>query len=149
MFKMDWNGQGQEIMLDDLNLTIFRDLSFEQFASTCVMAGCDFLPNIPNVGIKKALKQIQICGGDYEKVRWQMGREAVGNGLIRHANPPVTLLTGMPVFPNQRLRSASPIRTSFSPHLAAVPASEGVGSSDQGAGAPQAVGSERSRRGQP
>ena len=68
MFKMDWNGMGQEIMLSELSSTIFKDLSFEQFASTCVMAGCDFLPNIPNIGIKKALKQIQISG-DYEKVR--------------------------------------------------------------------------------
>ena len=64
---MDRNGQGQEIMISDLSLTIFKDLSFENFASTCVMAGCDFLPNIPNIGIKRALKQMQISG-NYEKV---------------------------------------------------------------------------------
>jgi 5'-3' exonuclease len=31
------------------------------------MAGCDFLPNIPNVGIKRALKYIT-ASGDYIKV---------------------------------------------------------------------------------
>ena len=56
-FKMDNDGMGQEIRYADV--TANRDLSFagftpDQFLEMCVMSGCDYLPSLPGVGIKKA-----------------------------------------------------------------------------------------------
>lgn len=56
-FKMDADGVGQEIRYNDLALN--RDLSFvgftpDQFLEMCVMSGCDYLPSLPGVGIKRA-----------------------------------------------------------------------------------------------
>lgn len=56
-FKMDNDGIGQEIRYDDIQKN--KDLSFvgftsDQFLEMCVMSGCDYLPSLPGVGIKKA-----------------------------------------------------------------------------------------------
>lgn len=56
-FKMDNEGVGQEIRYDDIAQN--KDLSFvgftpDQFLEMCVMSGCDYLPSLPGVGIKKA-----------------------------------------------------------------------------------------------
>jgi exonuclease-1 len=56
-FKMDNDGMGQEIRYADVVAN--RDLSFagftpDQFLEMCVMSGCDYLPSLPGVGIKKA-----------------------------------------------------------------------------------------------
>ena len=56
-FKIDNDGMGQEIRYADVVAN--RDLSFagftpDQFLEMCVMSGCDYLPSLPGVGIKKA-----------------------------------------------------------------------------------------------
>ena len=56
-FKMDNDGVGQEIRYADV--VVNRELSFvgftpDQFLEMCVMSGCDYLPSLPGVGIKRA-----------------------------------------------------------------------------------------------
>ncbi|WOG96770.1 hypothetical protein DCAR_0416106 [Daucus carota subsp. sativus] len=59
MFKMDRDGNGEEIVLDKLFdsvscLPSFRNFDKNLFLGMCVLAGCDFLPSIPGIGIAKA-----------------------------------------------------------------------------------------------
>ncbi|CAN6444547.1 unnamed protein product [Victoria cruziana] len=59
IFKMDRYGQGEEILMDDvLNASAcglsFRNFTQELFTGMCVLAGCDFLPSIPGIGIRRA-----------------------------------------------------------------------------------------------
>ncbi|KAG1668814.1 hypothetical protein FOA52_004908 [Chlamydomonas sp. UWO 241] len=57
LYKLDKYGNGEEILLEDLALNqgvSFVGFSHEMFAMTCIMAGCDFLPSLPNIGLKKA-----------------------------------------------------------------------------------------------
>ena len=54
---MDNDGVGQEIRYADV--VVNRELSFvgftpDQFLEMCVMSGCDYLPSLPGVGIKRA-----------------------------------------------------------------------------------------------
>ncbi|KAJ8443284.1 hypothetical protein Cgig2_010179 [Carnegiea gigantea] len=59
IFKMDRFGNGEEIVLDKVfNSTIpkpsFRHFNKSLFIGMCVLAGCDFLPSVPGIGIAKA-----------------------------------------------------------------------------------------------
>ncbi|KMT11114.1 hypothetical protein BVRB_5g111960 [Beta vulgaris subsp. vulgaris] len=59
IFKMDRFGNGEEIVLDKVfNSTeskpSFRNFTTNLFIDMCVLAGCDFLPSIPGIGISKA-----------------------------------------------------------------------------------------------
>lgn len=58
---MHLDGQGEEVILEDL-LKAF-DLSHDKFLNWCILAGCDYLPNLKGIGIKKA-KQIRDTGDD-------------------------------------------------------------------------------------
>ena len=54
---MDQAGNGLEIRVGDLSLN--KDLNFvgftmEHFLEMCIMSGCDYLPSIPGIGVKKA-----------------------------------------------------------------------------------------------
>ncbi|XP_074316592.1 exonuclease 1 [Silene latifolia] len=59
IFKMDKFGNGEEIALDkvfsstDLKPS-FRNFNRVLFIEMCVLAGCDFLPSVPGIGIAKA-----------------------------------------------------------------------------------------------
>ncbi|KAF3794649.1 Exonuclease 1 [Nymphaea thermarum] len=59
IFKMDRYGHGEEILMDDVlkpnacGLS-FRNFDQELFTGMCVLAGCDFLPSVPGIGIKRA-----------------------------------------------------------------------------------------------
>ncbi|KAG2434397.1 hypothetical protein HYH02_012409 [Chlamydomonas schloesseri] len=57
LYKLDRAGHGEEVLLADLPLV--RELNMAGFdhdmlLQMCILAGCDFLPNISGVGIKKA-----------------------------------------------------------------------------------------------
>ncbi|GFR51468.1 hypothetical protein Agub_g13877 [Astrephomene gubernaculifera] len=57
LYKLDRSGSGEEILLADLPLV--RELNMtgfdhEMLLQMCIFAGCDFLPNLSGVGIKKA-----------------------------------------------------------------------------------------------
>ncbi|XP_031487845.1 uncharacterized protein LOC116255895 [Nymphaea colorata] len=59
IFKMDRYGHGEEILMDDVLKSnacglSFRNFDQELFTGMCVLAGCDFLPSVPGIGIKRA-----------------------------------------------------------------------------------------------
>ncbi|KAI5660255.1 hypothetical protein M9H77_29048 [Catharanthus roseus] len=59
IFKMDQYGNGQEVILDKFfssTTHVPSFLSFDRmlFTGMCVLAGCDFLPSVPGIGISKA-----------------------------------------------------------------------------------------------
>ncbi|KAJ9676858.1 hypothetical protein PVL29_022054 [Vitis rotundifolia] len=59
IFKMDRNGNGEEMVLDRVFDSVARVPSFqnfdkELFTGMCVLAGCDFLPSVPGIGIARA-----------------------------------------------------------------------------------------------
>ncbi|KAK6261410.1 hypothetical protein QUC31_007226 [Theobroma cacao] len=58
-FKMDRYGNGEELVLAKVFDSItskpsFRGFDKELFIGMCVLAGCDFLPSVPGIGIAKA-----------------------------------------------------------------------------------------------
>ncbi|TXG50831.1 hypothetical protein EZV62_023355 [Acer yangbiense] len=63
VFKMDRYGNGKELLLDKVfdSLTgtpSFRSFDKELFIGMCVLAGCDFLPSVPGIGIAKAYSMV-------------------------------------------------------------------------------------------
>ncbi|PRP87821.1 exonuclease 1-like [Planoprotostelium fungivorum] len=57
LFKMDNYCQGKEIKLSDLpnNAGLsFVHFTHEMFRHVCILSGCDYLPSVPGMGIKKA-----------------------------------------------------------------------------------------------
>ena len=55
LFKMDKNGYAEEIRADDIyKLGLFVGFNAQMFLEMCVLSGCDFLPKIEGIGIKKA-----------------------------------------------------------------------------------------------
>ncbi|XWS60896.1 hypothetical protein CRYUN_Cryun07bG0077300 [Craigia yunnanensis] len=58
-FKMDRYGNGEELVLAKIFDSVtskpsFRNFDKELFTCMCVLAGCDFLPSVPGIGIVKA-----------------------------------------------------------------------------------------------
>ncbi|CUG06451.1 Hypothetical protein, putative [Bodo saltans] len=57
--KMDSSGSCDCLYVRDLpNIPLLNQLSYESFVVGCIMSGCDYLPSLPNVGIKTAFKLI-------------------------------------------------------------------------------------------
>ncbi|XP_027923959.1 exonuclease 1 isoform X1 [Vigna unguiculata] len=59
IFKMDRNGNGERIQLKkvfsaEFGRPSFRSFNMELFTGMCVLAGCDFLPSVPGIGIARA-----------------------------------------------------------------------------------------------
>ncbi|XP_071717457.1 exonuclease 1 [Rutidosis leptorrhynchoides] len=59
IFKMDRYGNGEEIVIDQVFDAVgcrpsFRHFNKELFTGMCIIAGCDFLPSVPGIGIAKA-----------------------------------------------------------------------------------------------
>ena len=57
LYKMDAGGHGLEIKLNNLGACTELSLqhwSHAQFQQMCVLAGCDYLPSLPSLGLKKA-----------------------------------------------------------------------------------------------
>ncbi|XP_010249407.1 PREDICTED: exonuclease 1 isoform X1 [Nelumbo nucifera] len=59
IFKMDRYGNGEEIVLDSIFNSVAGAYSFtnfdkDLFTGMCVLSGCDFLPSLPGIGIKRA-----------------------------------------------------------------------------------------------
>jgi exonuclease-1 len=54
---MDHNGNGELIQLDDLGAVPepnFGGFTQDMFRHICMLSGCDYLPNIPGLGLKTA-----------------------------------------------------------------------------------------------
>lgn len=57
LYKLDRTGAGEELSLEDLPNCPSLPLSgwtSDQFLQLCIMAGCDFLAQLPGIGLKKA-----------------------------------------------------------------------------------------------
>jgi 5'-3' exonuclease len=57
LFKMDAVGHGKEIKLQDLGANTglrFHNFTLDMFRQMCILSGCDYLPSIPGLGLKKA-----------------------------------------------------------------------------------------------
>lgn len=57
LFKMDKSGHGEEFQYSDLVRN--KDLNFTNFTKQmvlemCIMSGCDYLPSLPGMGVKRA-----------------------------------------------------------------------------------------------
>ncbi|KAK0587864.1 hypothetical protein LWI29_030175 [Acer saccharum] len=63
VFKMDRYGNGEELLLDKVFDSVtctpsFQSFDSELFIGMCVLAGCDFLPSVPGIGIAKAYSMV-------------------------------------------------------------------------------------------
>ncbi|KAK6123068.1 hypothetical protein DH2020_043187 [Rehmannia glutinosa] len=63
VFKMDRYGNGEEIVLEKVfnavgGVPSFKKFDGQLFIGMCVLAGCDFLPSVPGVGIAKAYNYV-------------------------------------------------------------------------------------------
>lgn len=80
--KMTHNGFGQIVDIPQFraeqnnkaegwsdNLRAFQKMSEEEFLSTCIMAGCEYLNSIDRVGLKVVLKNFQKAGSCEKVIR--------------------------------------------------------------------------------
>ncbi|KHJ40861.1 hypothetical protein D918_09070 [Trichuris suis] len=59
MFKMDISGSGQLYERDKLHLALqvtIEKFDFAKFRRSCILSGCDYVSNLPGIGIRKAIK---------------------------------------------------------------------------------------------
>jgi len=85
LFKMDKNGQGFEIDLDELKLVEdinFRTFTLDMLLITCILSGCDYLDSIKGIGFKKAHKLVYETGNDIKALFRRIRREG------KHFIPP-------------------------------------------------------------
>ncbi|KAL1318425.1 exonuclease 1 [Arachis ipaensis] len=59
IFKMDRDGNGERIEIEKVfcaksSRPSFRNFDMKLFTGMCVLAGCDFLPSVPGIGIARA-----------------------------------------------------------------------------------------------
>jgi exonuclease 1 len=82
-FKMDKNGLGIEVDLDNLGLV--QELNFKSFTpdmllTTCILSGCDYIESIKGIGFKKAHKLVYETGKDVKALLRRIRRD--GKHLI-------------------------------------------------------------------
>lgn len=78
LFKMDKNGQGFEIDLDELPLVEeinLRTFTMDMLLIMCILSGCDYLDSIKGIGLKKAHKLIYETGMDIKGLFRRIRRE--------------------------------------------------------------------------
>ncbi|KAG0092379.1 Rad2 nuclease [Podila epicladia] len=62
IFKLDKCGSGIEILHDNLKMVqevSFHDWSMTEIRHMCILAGCDYLPSIPGMGLKTAQRLLR------------------------------------------------------------------------------------------
>lgn len=77
-FKMDRNGNGFEIDLDNLNEVKeydFKGFKDDMLLTMCILSGCDYLDSVRGVGFKKAYKLVQECGENLDEILQLIRRE--------------------------------------------------------------------------
>ena len=63
VFKMDNDGNCESVQYQDIfNLLIFKNFTRKMLLEACVLAGCDYLQSAPNIGIRTAIKLLQLHG---------------------------------------------------------------------------------------
>lgn len=59
LFKLDREGNCQSLSRSDfLRLPIISELNQKMIVESCVLSGCDYLPSIPRMGIRTAIKRM-------------------------------------------------------------------------------------------
>jgi len=84
-FKMDANGDGQEVdlsLLQEASELNFRPFTHDMLLLTCIISGCDYLESIKGIGFKKAHKLVYECGNDFKAIIKKIRREG------KHVIPP-------------------------------------------------------------
>lgn len=82
-FKMDANGDGQEVdleLLHEVTELNFRSFTLDMLLITCILSGCDYLESIKGVGFKTAHRFVSEHGNDIKKILRNIRRE--GKQLI-------------------------------------------------------------------
>ena len=77
-FKMDRNGVGTEVDMDDMAQVSdydFKKFTDDMFLTMCIFAGCDYLESIKGIGMKKAYKLICEHGDDIPAILRKIRRE--------------------------------------------------------------------------
>eukprot|EP00954_Amorphochlora_amoebiformis_P025572 1373983-Amorphochlora_amoeboformis.AAC.1 len=74
---MDDGGNGQLVSLDRVvgSYGLLRPLNLEKFRQMCILSGCDYLPSISGIGIKKAwtlIKQNKNVARMFKRIRWEV-----------------------------------------------------------------------------
>ena len=62
IFKMDLNGNGVLVEQRHLNKAMglrADNYTFRKFLYMCILSGCDYLANLPGIGLKKATQVFQ------------------------------------------------------------------------------------------
>ncbi|XP_070578883.1 exonuclease 1-like isoform X2 [Ptychodera flava] len=98
MFKMDLNGNGLEIDKSKFSqvMKMGGRYDFDKFRYMCILAGCDYLASLPNIGLKKAWKVFHLATtpdvtqvlkrlGQYLKTNLVVPKEYI-DGFIRANN---------------------------------------------------------------
>ncbi|XP_077990626.1 uncharacterized protein LOC144444945 [Glandiceps talaboti] len=83
--KMDLNGNGLEVDNSKLNkiMNMGSRYSFEKFRYMCIAAGCDYLPSLPNIGLKRACKVFKLATHpDVTQVLKRMGQYLKTNLVV-------------------------------------------------------------------
>jgi exonuclease-1 len=64
-YKLDKNGSAVLIRLTDRLTSVtdlnMRDWTLREFRRMCILSGCDYLPNIPGIGLRTAHKLLKRC----------------------------------------------------------------------------------------
>ncbi|CAI2387272.1 unnamed protein product [Moneuplotes crassus] len=59
-YKLDKNGRADEYdMTNYTKIKAFADFTDDMFKTACILSGCDYLPSIKGVGLKKAIKYVK------------------------------------------------------------------------------------------
>lgn len=60
LYKLDQSGHCIEILQSDLgNVKEMKYWTPSRFREMCILAGCDYLPNLPGIGVKTAIKHLE------------------------------------------------------------------------------------------
>eukprot|EP00466_Bigelowiella_natans_P003631 jgi/Bigna1/87753/estExt_fgenesh1_pg.C_230201 len=77
IFKMDDHGSGILICLKRVvgPSGLLRPFGLDQFRDMCILSGCDYLPSIPGIGLKKAQRLVRVnknISRIVKKVKWDV-----------------------------------------------------------------------------
>uniref|UniRef100_A0A1J3DUT9 Exonuclease 1 n=1 Tax=Noccaea caerulescens TaxID=107243 RepID=A0A1J3DUT9_NOCCA len=104
IFKMDRYGKGEELILDNVFQAVdqkpcFQNFDQELFTAMCVLAGCDFLPSVPGVGISRAHAFIS----KYQSVERVLSVLKTKKGKLFPDNYSSSLMEAVSVFQHARV----------------------------------------------
>ncbi|XP_057804937.1 exonuclease 1-like [Salvia miltiorrhiza] len=108
VFKMDRYGNGEEIILEKaLNVAgckpSFMNFDRELFTGMCILAGCDFLPSVPGIGIVKAYNLV----AKYRNLDRVLSVLKFEKGKVVPEDYPIAFKQALAVFQHARVYDAA------------------------------------------